>query len=174
MAPPFLALLFVTRGEIEVDYLVWPAGLVLFFIGVGLRVWSQVHLHYRLRVRKTLTTGGPYTIVRNPIYIANTLMLLASTVMGELIWFIPIMLAWCMLVYGTVVRREESHLAIKYGQPYLDYLQRVPRFLPRTLSISQCKGDLRHRSFLLPSLAAEVHCLLLLLPLIGKEIVTHW
>lgn len=174
MAPPFLVLLFVFYGEVERPWLIWPLGLALFFAGVLIRLWAQVHLHYRLRVHKCLTKTGPYAIVRNPIYIGNTLMLVASAVMAELVWFVPVMLLWCVLVYRVVVRYEESHLAQKYGQPYLDYLATVPRWLPRLALWSQPAPENRNREFYLPSIAAEVHCLFLLIPLIGKELLSHW
>ena len=72
-------------------------------------------LHYRLKMRKVLTSTGPYAWVRNPIYIANTSMLVGLTCTSEHFWFVPIMLLWCAVVYHYVVRREESHLRDKYG-----------------------------------------------------------
>lgn len=167
MAPIYLALVFVFIGETERDAVIWPIGLTLFLSGVAIRVWAQTHLHYRLAIRKTLTTMGPYTFVRNPIYIGNTLMLLGLTVVSELLWMAPIMLGWCVVLYSLVVRREEHHLLEKYGQPYRVFLESVPRWVPR---YPRGDGDVGLvRRFLWASLLAEAHCLLLLVPLIGKE-----
>ncbi len=167
MAPPYLILLLVFVGETEHHAIIWPIGLAVFATGVGIRVWAQIHLHYRLRTKKMLTTTGPYSFVRNPIYIANTLMLLGLTVISELLWFLPVMLVWCMLVYSFVVRREEAHLTEKYGQPYVDFLHGTSRWFPH-VHARRLKPHLV-RQFLVPSLLVETHCLLLLLPLIGKE-----
>ena len=167
MAPPYLFCLLVFAGETEHDAVIWRIGLTVFFIGVAIRVWAQVHLHYRLRIHKTLTTTGPYSLVRNPIYIANTTMLLGLTVVSELIWFLPLMLAWCVLVYRFVVRREEAHLTEKYGAPYVSYLQTTSRWVPRFGSRG-LRPEMARR-FLLPSLVAEAHCLLLVIPLVAKE-----
>lgn len=167
MAPPCLFELLVFYRQSEWDSVVWPAGLALFLAGVGIRIWAQVHLHYRLKTRKVLTTTGPYGFVRNPIYIANTLILLSLTVMSELLWFLPVKLLWCAVVYTFVVRREEAHLLDKYGTPYQAFLDGVPRWLPRwRWPTSRVRGEGR---FIVPSVIAELNCFLLLPPLLLKE-----
>lgn len=167
MVPPYAALMLVCVGETEHELLIWPIGLGVFFAGVVLRVWAQMHLHYRLRMHKVLTTSGPYAFVRNPIYIANTAILLGLAVVSELLWFVPVMLAWCAAVYALVVRREEGHLSTKYGKPYADYLEAVPRWRPSLHRLSS--GRLVVRPFFWVSVRAELHCLLWLIPLLGKE-----
>lgn len=175
MAPPYLFLLVTFIGETEWDSLVWPIGLAVFGCGVLIRVWAQMHLHYRLRIRKILTTTGPYAYLRNPIYVANTAMLLGLTVMSELLWFLPLMLVWCMAVYSLVVRREEAHLLGKYGEPYAEYLRKVPRWVP-SLKRNRKSSAPPHqpRDYLWQSIVAELHCLLWLIPLVVKEVFPVW
>ncbi len=170
MAPPFLFLVFVFHGETERDHVIWPVGLAIFGVGVLIRVWAQIHLHYRLRIHKILTKTGPYTYVRNPIYIGNTSMLLGLTVLSELLWFLPVMLLWCMAVYTFVVRREEAHLLQKYGQSYGEFLRNVPRWMPRAARAGNGHDSrAQWRCYLWPSIAAELHCFIWLIPLVGKE-----
>ncbi len=171
MLPPCLFELFVSFRATEWDGMLWPSGLALFFVGVALRTWAQVHLHYRLRTRKVLTTTGPYAHVRNPIYIANTTMLLGLTVISGLLWFLPVMLLWCAAVYTFVVKREEAHLLDKYGAPYHDFLRSVPRWLPR-VNHAAIKG-VNLKRFVAASIVAELHCLLWLLPFVAKEILSR-
>lgn len=133
-------------------------------------MWAQTHLHYRLKVRKKLTTTGPYAVVRNPIYIANTTILLGLTAMSELLWFLPVMLLWSLSVYSLVVHREEEHLLEKYGLRYAKYLRTVPRWFPRRPRRPSRRTEARR--FLAPSIVAELHCFLLVLPLIGKELIS--
>src|SRR3954452_17361109 len=94
-------------------------------------MWSQKYLGYRLRIKRNITTSGPYALVRNPIYIGNTLVILGTVVMSEVLWMVPVTLLWCAMVYSFVVRYEERLLTAKYGKEYLDYLVAVPRWLPR-------------------------------------------
>ncbi|MDQ1256097.1 MAG: hypothetical protein QG656_693 [Candidatus Hydrogenedentes bacterium] len=169
MVPLVLFLVFWRRGEYENDWVVFPLGGALFACGLSLRIWAQVHLHYRLNVHKILTMTGPYAYVRNPIYIGNTLILLSLCAMSELMWSFPIMLLWCIFVYHFVVRYEESHLTAKYGTPYREFLQSVPRWWPRRASRSGERAADVWR-YLLPSIRAELHCFIWVVPFVLKEL----
>lgn len=169
IAPAYLFTFLCTYRENE-HWTVTALGLMVFAAGFGLRVWSQMHLHYRLKEHKILTTTGPYALVRNPIYIGNTLILVGTTLTAELLWFVPVMLLVCMLTYSLVVRYEERHLSDKYGAPYRDFLTKVPRWIPRTNRIRGLVTG-RHMRFFMPSLLAEMHILLLLVLPFSKELI---
>ncbi|HYT07810.1 MAG TPA: hypothetical protein VEL77_09190, partial [Rugosimonospora sp.] len=68
---PLLLVLFWRRGEASNAALMWGAGLALLFAGMALRIWAQSYIHHRLKVPLELTIGGPYQLVRNPLYIGN-------------------------------------------------------------------------------------------------------
>jgi protein-S-isoprenylcysteine O-methyltransferase Ste14 len=121
-------------GECEDDLVVWPLGLLLFGLGWTLRMWAQKYLGYRLRIKRSITTSGPYALVRNPIYIGNTLVILGAVIMAEVLWMIPVALLWCGIVYSLVVCYEEQQLAVQYGGEYLDYLAVARHWLPRLTS----------------------------------------
>lgn len=161
IAPVYLFSIFCLYRETE-HWSVMVFGMAIFLSGLFLRVWAQMHLHYRLKERKTLTTTGPYAYVRNPIYIGNTLILTGTTLLSELIWLVPVMVLTCVFTYSMTVRYEESHLRAKYGAPYIDYLQRVNRWFPR-IERQQDRDKRRQWVFLLPSIRAEAHILLLLI-----------
>lgn len=133
-ALPVIFSIFCFVGECEADLVVWPLGLLLFGLGWALRMWAQKYLGYRLRIKRSITTSGPYALVRNPIYIGNTLIILGAVIMSEVLWMIPVALLWCGMVYSLVVRYEEQLLAAKYGGEYLDYLAAARRWLPRLTS----------------------------------------
>lgn len=80
---------------------------------------------------KELVISGLYKFVRNPMYDGVLLLIL-----GHFIWFGY----WGLLIYGIVVFvaftlfvrfYEEPNLKSKFGRAYEDYLQSVPRWLPR-------------------------------------------
>jgi protein-S-isoprenylcysteine O-methyltransferase Ste14 len=168
MVPPIIFAVLCTWSEIEDPPFDFSVGGAFFIAGWFLRVWSQMHLHYRLKIHKALTLTGPYIYVRNPIYIGNTLMLVGAVIMSELLWFAPAMLVYCVVVYSIVVRYEESHLLAKYGSEYAYYMSKVPRWIPNPLSTG-ASAIFKVRQFLFPSILAEMPSLLLLLPFIVKD-----
>lgn len=167
VTPPLIFALIWFHGEVE-EYSVWPLGIFLFLLGVGVRMWAQQHLHYRLKVLKKLTVTGPYLFVRNPIYIGNILICLGATVISELLWFAPITVFYCFGIYSLVVRYEETHLFSKYGESYRKYMVEVPRWVPK---VSPLKEIGIINEYLRPSIVVEIHCLLLVLLFILKEII---
>jgi len=168
--PVVMFLLLCHSGESEA-WFVFPAAAVLFAAGFAVRVWAQVHLRYRLDVHRVLTATGPYAYVRNPAYIGSTLILLGLCVASELLWFLPFMLAWCVVVFTGAVRYEEAHLLRKHGEPYRRYLARVPRWRPRFRRPAGAGAPDVGR-FLLRSLLVEGSGLLAFVLLVAKEVVS--
>ncbi|MGC9325718.1 MAG: methyltransferase family protein [Desulfomonilia bacterium] len=169
IVPFYLFAIFWDRGDVQIPWIIYPLGAVLFALGLFLRVWAQVHLHYRLKEHKKLTLTGPYVYVRNPIYIGNTAILVGITVLAGLLWFVPVMIIACAFTYHMTVLYEEDHLKRKYGQGYVEFLEKIPRWLPRFSGVTAAPSD-SLGTYLLQSIRAELHILLLLIPLILKEI----
>jgi protein-S-isoprenylcysteine O-methyltransferase Ste14 len=170
LAPPLLLAVFCTWRETENDLIIFPLGLTFFALGVAVRYWSQCHLHYRLSVKKNLTTSGPYRFVRNPIYLGNLLIVCGVTITSELLWFLPFILAWTIFVYRRTVLFEEHHLTAKYGRPYVEFCERVPRWMPRMRGAGATSRP-TIRPFMGASVWAESHNLLILAPFLLKELV---
>jgi len=171
ISPPMIFAIFCFSYETESDWLIWPIGGSLLLLGFAIRVWAQQHIRRRLKGPRYLVTTGPYSFVRNPLYIGNTLILLGATVVSELMWFAPVTLLWCGMVYSIVVRYEEAHLSDRYGQPYRSYMLKVPRWFPLNLRL---KNIGLINEYLRVSIVAEAHCLLMLLPYLFKEIMEPW
>lgn len=169
IVPFYLFIIIGYTGEVENPMIIIPLGSLLFGIGLFLRVWAQTHLHYRLKEHKKLTLTGPYVYVRNPIYIGNTLVLVGLTVLTGLLWFVPLMFLSCAFTYHMTVLYEEAHLTSKYGQGYVDFLKQIPRWVP---SFKNTKADNTgsFMKYLIPSIVAELHILLLLVPFIIKKL----
>ncbi len=171
---PLVALLGLCRwNELEHPGGVWGGGRPIFRAGVGLRVWAQRHLCYRLKTAPRLAVTGPYAHVRNPVYIGNLLLLAGLAVACELLWAVPLVLAWGGLVYALAVRFEESRLLKRYGAEYERFRARVPRWLPRArTSAWSWPGCAQAVSWACAG-QAEWHCPLFLLLPIVKELVGH-
>src|SRR5579872_2716875 len=112
---PLLVALFWRQRETLNPAVTWGAGLALLFAGMALRIWAQSYIHHRLKVPLELTTGGPYQLVRNPLYIGNALICASATCFARLPWLAPFILTWCFAVYSVVVRYEEGFLLEHYG-----------------------------------------------------------
>jgi protein-S-isoprenylcysteine O-methyltransferase Ste14 len=79
----------------------------------------------------TLTTDGLYSLVRNPLYLGNFLMLLGIAVSTEVWWaeLISVLAFW--LYYERIILAEEDFLLGRYGEAYSEWTDEVPVFLPR-------------------------------------------
>ena len=81
---------------------------------------------------KKLVIAGPYRYVRNPMIAGAILILLGETVLFNswplFLWTI-IFLAGKMLYLPFI---EEKELKQRFGEPYLEYVTHVPRWIPRT------------------------------------------
>ena len=137
-------------------------------LGVAIRLWAQQYLHFRLPMEEDLTTSGPYAFVRNPIYIGNTIVSVGLTVMAGLLWLAPVTLVVCCVVYSYTVRCEEKYLTERYGEPYVAYMKRIPRWIPRFSGGAKFSWT---ADYLGASLKAEAHNLLFIIPLVAKDLI---
>jgi protein-S-isoprenylcysteine O-methyltransferase Ste14 len=78
---PLIFAVFWFHNESENEYIIWPVGLFVFYIGMAIRIWAQQHLCYRLKFHKDLTFTGPYQFVRNPVYIGTITIFLGMTIL---------------------------------------------------------------------------------------------
>lgn len=77
-----------------------------------------------------LNTTGAYSVVRNPLYLANYLILLGVSLLTqnhEVVLLNTVMFA---LVYVPIIFTEEAFLLGKFGEEYRDYARRVNCFIP--------------------------------------------
>jgi protein-S-isoprenylcysteine O-methyltransferase Ste14 len=76
-----------------------------------------------------LVTTGAFSFSRNPIYLANTLIMLAAALVAGIAWFIPLALIAAFLTQKLAIEGEEKHLALRFGKKYQDYRKRVRRWI---------------------------------------------
>ena len=110
------------------------AGLILTAGGEILRLWSVHHIGVISRTRSgrlgPLVMTGPFALVRNPLYIGNMLLWVGLALTAHLIWAAPIVALLLLAEYHLIVRWEEQLLQSRYGDMYLQYAGRVPRWWP--------------------------------------------
>jgi protein-S-isoprenylcysteine O-methyltransferase Ste14 len=147
VAVPAVAALCVPPRVVAPD--LW-VGVALIAIGWTVRVWAQMHLGYRMKRRMALVTCGPYRFCRNPIYLANSAIVLGMVVASEAPWaWIPATAAWCVLLFRGVVAYEEPRLRRTYGDEYRRYCRAVGRWWPaRPRLPAQCGHRLTREAML--------------------------
>jgi protein-S-isoprenylcysteine O-methyltransferase Ste14 len=129
--PPVAALAGVT-GVVYGVVTVAIAAASLWLISAAVRrLGKQWAVAARLVEGHNLIIDGPYSFVRNPIYVAMFGMLVASGLALE--HWIALALGVVFFAAGTFVRirTEEKLLRAAFGKEFDDYAARVPAVLPR-------------------------------------------
>jgi protein-S-isoprenylcysteine O-methyltransferase Ste14 len=114
-------------------------GFALALLGEALRLWAVRHAGGATRTTSgvgagaVLITHGPFAYVRNPLYLGNFLLSLGLCVMSWawMPWMLFLFVALFGWQYWSIISLEEEHLRQRFGQAYTEYLQNVPRFIPR-------------------------------------------
>ena len=76
-----------------------------------------------------LVTSGPFAITRNPMYLANTLLLIGVALISGIAWFLILALVAAFATQKLAIEREEKILAEKFGKRYRDYSRKVRRWI---------------------------------------------
>ena len=76
-----------------------------------------------------LTTGGPFKLSRNPIYVAMTGLYFGIALLGNSLWPFLFLVPLLAIMHWGVVLREERYLTQRFGEAYLAYKSRTRRWL---------------------------------------------
>jgi len=111
-----------------------PVGIAIMLIGLGCDGTAMVTMRrFRAnilphRAATELVTTGPFAWSRNPIYLGNTLMLAGAAPTFGAAWFLVLSPVAVALVTVLAIRREERHLAARFGSVWAAYAARTPRW----------------------------------------------
>jgi len=121
-----LAALFLLLARPTRTSVFW--GFWLALLGEAFRTWSSG----TLVKNEELTVEGPYSLVRNPLYLGNFLIGLGVGIMGGRAWLTVLFVLLFAPVYRSLVLKEEKRLLARYGELFASYCRAVPRFFPGT------------------------------------------
>jgi protein-S-isoprenylcysteine O-methyltransferase Ste14 len=82
-----------------------------------------------LAKNEDLATSGPFSYVRNPLYLGTLITAAGLVVAAREVWLVLLFAAVFVLVYLPVIELEEQHLR-KIFPNYNNYAARIHRFLP--------------------------------------------
>ncbi len=103
------------------------AGVTLSALGLVVRAWAAG----TIQKDRVLTTGGPYSYTRNPLYLGSLFLGLGVVVAGAVVWFAALFAGFYALMYGATMRRERRSLEDLFGDRYREYAGSVPALVPR-------------------------------------------
>ena len=131
LTPAFLVTLFstpiVTAGS-WLDALANVLGWASFVAGAAMRFWATLFIGGRKD--KVLMTDGPYSICRNPLYLASLLLMAAAGLWLKSLVFVAALAAVAAVYLSTTVPAEEKYLRARHGEAFDRYGARVSRMVP--------------------------------------------
>ena len=107
------------------------SGLIVRIYTVGHTPKNTSGRNVKKQVADVLNTTGSYSVVRHPLYVGNYLMWLGPALMTENIWFMLVFTLAYWLYYEKIMFAEEQYLREKFGDPYLQWSDQVPAFIPK-------------------------------------------
>jgi protein-S-isoprenylcysteine O-methyltransferase Ste14 len=105
-------------------------GMALIFLGQLIRISSRGYKAEQSHNGSRLLAGGPYQLVRNPMFLG---ILLVGSGMGLMYfrwWPIAVFIAGFAIRYIPVIFREEEKLKSSFGSSYAAYCVGTKRLIP--------------------------------------------
>jgi protein-S-isoprenylcysteine O-methyltransferase Ste14 len=132
----FFVLFFCSLNEASLR-----AGVGYIIAGLLIRLWSN---GYAIKNDK-LTTSGPYSFVRNPLYVGTFLIAIGFVIVLK---SDPPMIEWIAggiflvalsLMYYRTIKDEQAMLLAKFKDAFSDYCKHVPAMIPTLIPYN--KGE---------------------------------
>ena len=132
----------IAGGDVRLDHLMDAVGALVSLSGQLLRV-LVIGLVYITRGGQNrqvwanaLVDGGMFAHCRNPLYFANLLLILGLAIVHNG-WAMYLMcVPFFVLAYACIVSAEEQYLHGRFGDAYVEYCRRVPRWIPSLRGLS--------------------------------------
>lgn len=110
-------------------------GAVLIAAALAIDLWAMKTLNdgrttiLPHRGSSHLVTKGPFQFSRNPIYLANFILMAGLGLFFANGWMVLLAPVDALLTHILAVRREENHLIAMFGFEYEAYCRRVRRWI---------------------------------------------
>jgi protein-S-isoprenylcysteine O-methyltransferase Ste14 len=114
-------------------------GFAFIFLGQIIRVSARGYKAEHSDQSQALIQGGPYQVVRNPMYLGIILIGL-GVVLTVFQWWAALIFAVVFIIrYILLIFEEENKLLTIFGQSYQDYCNKVARLLPSFVTLGKLK-----------------------------------
>lgn len=132
--PIGVMILFFSRPNNSYVFL----GLAFLIAGESIRLWAVSYAGGITRTRKVgapkLCSSGPYSYVRNPLYVGNMFMYLGFVFIGgaaNIFLMAATTLGFFLIQYSLIISLEEETLNGLFNANYTRYKENVPAIFPR-------------------------------------------
>ena len=132
--PILLMMLYYARPNSPYFFL----GTVLIAIGEIIRLRSVSFAGGETRTMNvgasSICKSGPYSIVRNPLYIGNMMIYVGFALVAGSVYVVTISsitFVYFFIQYSLIISLEEEALEEKFGDEYITYKKLVPSILPK-------------------------------------------
>lgn len=145
ITPPILfiaSIILILLIHFYLNLIIFPSTIflyiisyILIFIGIIFIISSIYSLMknntdiHPFRKPRILVTNFPFSISRNPIYLSFILFLISfSLYLRSVLGFIPV-IAFYFIIEKNVINEEEKIIYKSFGKKYLDYKNKVRRWI---------------------------------------------
>jgi protein-S-isoprenylcysteine O-methyltransferase Ste14 len=105
-------------------------GVVAIFKGVFIRMAARGHKKAHSLKSEQLVTSGPYSLVRNPMYLGSFLIGAGFILMLWPWWALPVFAGIFYARFNPQMVKEEEFLTKLAGEKYVSYCRETPRIFP--------------------------------------------
>ena len=113
----------------NVHDLIGRVGVVLILVCILGRTWCTLYIGGLKK--KQLITQGPYSVVRNPLYVFTIIGAAGIGAQAGSMVMVALLGLLVAAVFYYVAVQEQTFLAATFGDDYAAYAERVPLFFPR-------------------------------------------
>lgn len=112
-----------------------PASIVVFLVGLfimvmGFKKFTQHKQSPSVHASAgQVFTSGIYSFTRNPLYLGLLMMVFSVGLFFDKAWLLIVCAPLVILMTILVIKKEEAYLTQKFGAQYLDYKQKVRRWI---------------------------------------------
>ena len=148
-----IARLRVTIGFVAGAVVLWLArptprslavGALVAVVGEAIRIWAAGHLEKGREV----TTSGPYTVTRHPLYLGSSVIGIGLAIAGANLAVAVLVLAYLGVTLTAAMRTEEAHLTEKFGAAYPAYREGRSSGERRRFSMARVVRNREYRALL--------------------------
>jgi len=117
-------------------------GAVVASAGEALRIWAAGHLEKGREV----TTSGPYSLTRHPLYAGSTIMGVGFAVAANSLAVAVMVITYLVVTITAAIRSEEAHLTDKFGGHYPAYREGTASHVARRFSLERAVRNREYRA----------------------------